>query len=392
MSTDADAVVSAIGRRYLRLQLTAEIGPIRLRKLIDRFGGLEAVLDASRAELERVERIGPRIAEAIVTSRNADAVEREVERATASGLRIACLEDPDYPRSLLNITDPPICLYVRGRLEPADGVAVAIVGTRRCSHYGREQAIRFGELLGRTGFTVVSGLARGIDGHAHRGALRVGGRTIAVLGNGLASVYPREHESLADDIAGAGAVVSELPVDAAPEARNFPRRNRIIAGLSLGVLVIEAGKRSGALITARLASEYNREVFALPGQADRPEYAAGVHGLIRDGQAKLVTCLEDILDELGAVGDIMGRDAPAAPRDGADEASNGLAASLNLSPDERAVLEAVAGGAEDVEGIAELTELEPGRISTAATSLQLKGLLLRLPGNRFTCRRQGKRR
>jgi DNA processing protein len=210
---DGNAVISDVGRKHLRLQLTSDVGPIRVRKLITHFGSLDAVLSASMGELTRVDGIGERIAKSIFRARSDDTVEREIERAAACGLKVVCTEDAGYPKSLLNIPDPPICLYVRGRLEPADGVAVAIVGSRRCSHYGREQAVRFGELLGRAGFTVISGLARGIDGHAHRGALQGGGRTIAVLGNGLPSVYPPEHADLAADIANAGAVVSEIRRD-----------------------------------------------------------------------------------------------------------------------------------------------------------------------------------
>ena len=385
---NVDSVVSKIGRQYLRLQMTADIGPIRLRNLVAHFGSLDAVLSASMAELERVERVGPHVAESIFKSRHDEDVDREIEHATACGVRIVCMEDGDYPQPLLNIPDPPICLYIRGRLEPADCVAVAIVGTRRCSHYGREQAVRFGELLGRAGFTVVSGLARGVDGHAHRGALRAEGRTIAVLGNGLTSVYPSEHETLADDIARSGAVVSELPLDAAPEAKNFPGRNRILAGLSLGVVVIEAGKQSGALITARLASEYNREVFAVPGRVDQPQYTHGVHSLVRDGQAQLVTCLEDILDELGDVGEVMRRDAAGAPRDESAGAISPCSVPGNLSPDERAVFNAVAEGADDAERISVTTEMAMAPVTAALTSLQLKGLLRRMPGNRFHCRIQ----
>jgi len=385
---DAGDVISEQGRKYLRLQMAADVGPIRLRNLIEHFGSIEAVLAASRAELERVEGIGPHLSESVFRAGRDEAINGEVERAAACGLRICCTEDPDYPRPLLNISDPPICLYVRGRLEPADSVALAVVGTRRCSHYGREQALRFGELLGGAGFTVVSGLARGIDSHAHRGALSAGGRTLAVLGNGLGSVYPPEHASLAEEIARSGALLSELPVDASPEAKNFPRRNRIIVGLALGVLIVEAGKRSGALITARLAAEYNREGFAVPGRVDQPEHTAGVHGLIRDGHAKLVTCLEDILDELGDVGEIMRRAEAERPGEESAERPRGTAVSVGLSADERTVFDAVTGGVGDLEVLCESTGLAIARIATAVTSLELKGLFRRLPGNRLECRQR----
>jgi DNA processing protein len=384
--SDTATVISDVGRQYLRLHLTSDIGPIRLRNLINHFGSLDAVLSASRSQLERVEGIGSRIADSIFRSRSDDSVDEEINRALSCGVRIICAEDTEYPASLRNIPDPPICLYVRGHLQPTDCVAVAIVGTRRCSHYGREQAVRFGQALGGAGFTVVSGLARGIDGHAHRGALQASGRTIAVLGNGLPTIYPQEHESLADEVAAAGAIVSELPIETAPDAQNFPRRNRIIAGLALGVLVVEAGKRSGALITARLAAEYNREAFAVPGRVDRPELTAGVNGLIRDGQAKLVTCLDDLLDELAEVGEIMGRDLKG-PSQAAEDVSSGTSPAVpTLAPHEQAVLDAVHDGADDAEVICSTTRLDMGRITSTLTALQLKGLVRCLPGNRFVPR------
>lgn len=384
-STDADIPVSDIARQYLRLQLADGVGPIRMRNLLAHFGSVDAILSASMSALREVEGIGPHAAESILRSRTDESADRELERAAACGLRVICLEDSTYPGLLHRTPDPPICLYVRGRFEATDVVAIAIVGTRRCSHYGREQALRFGEMLGSAGFTIVSGMARGIDGHAHRGALHGGGRTIAVLGNGLGSVYPREHEALAEEIAQHGAVVSEVPIDIQPTPENFPRRNRIIAGLTLGVIVIEAGPRSGALITARLACEYNREVFAVPGRVDRPDLTAGVHGLIRDGQAKLITCLEDVLDELGDVGEIM-RTGATQPTD--SQQSEATAAPLpKLSEGEQAVLKAVTDGAQDADSIVSKTRLEMSRVMSSLTALQLKGLVTQLPGHRFVRRR-----
>ncbi len=365
----------------MRLQRVPDIGPIRARKLVSHFGSVERIFSASMAELQHVDGISPRVAEAIFRSRDEKGVDEEIAKAAECGLRILCPEDADYPKPLLHIPDPPICLYVRGTLQPADSVAVAIVGTRRCSHYGREQALRFGEMLAAAGFTVVSGLARGVDGEAHRGALRAKGRTIAVLGNGLGSIYPREHEELAEEIAASGAIVSELEVDIAPDFKNFPTRNRIIAALSLGVIVIEAGDRSGALITARLATEYNREVFALPGNVDRPAQTAGSNALIRDGQAKLITCLEDVLNELGEVGKALQPDTPLQATD-----APLFAAASNLAPHERSILEAVSKGIEEVDGICTTTRFDAGSVISALTALQLRGLIRQLPGNRFVCR------
>jgi len=374
-----DTVISDAGRLYLRLALVGEVGPVRLKRLVAHFGSLAAVFEASMTELQRVEGIGERTASGIVKSHHDEAVDGEIKRAGECGLRILCPEDADFPRSLLHTADPPMCLYVRGRLEAADAVAVAIVGTRRCSHYGSEQARRFGEVLASAGFTVVSGLARGIDSWAHRGALHAGGRTVAILGNGLGTIYPREHERLAEEIAASGAVISELPVDLVPDAKNFPRRNRIVAGMCLGVLVVEAGRTSGALITARHAIEYNREVFAVPGRIDRPELTAGVNGLIRDGGAKLVTGLDDLLDDLAQVGEIMRRDL-------ADETLNvemnvSAHRHARLQAHERSIVEAVRGGATSVESICDEANLDPGTVVAALTKLQIQGHVRRLPGD-----------
>lgn len=384
---DPALVITDLGRHYLKLQSAPELGPIRLARLLEQLGGVEAVLGASQARLEEVEGVGPKVARSVFEARNYR-LEREIETAAACGVRIRCLEDEDYPAALRHITDPPTCLYLRGTLEPTDAVAIAIVGARRCSYYGREQAQRFGELLGQAGFTVVSGLARGIDSHAHRGALKAGGRTLAVLGNGLGTVYPPEHHALAEEISHHGAVVSELPMECGPEPKNFPGRNRIVVGLTLGVLVVEAGPRSGALISARLGSEYNREVFALPGRIDQPEINSGSNRLIRDGQAKLVTCLEDILDELGAVGDTLRGVGAAASSDHAD--TSAAKQSAALSADERKVVEVLTVEPIGVDVLATRAGLDASSIAAVLTTLQLKGLVRALPGPAFALRRQTK--
>jgi len=380
-TTPSISVLSDAARWCLRLSRVPEVGPIRARNLLDHFGSAEAVFSASVSQLERVEGIGTKIARSVFRARNDDGVDAEMAKAADAGVRIICLQDDEYPTALRHIADPPTCLYVRGNVQPADAVAVGIVGTRRCSHYGHEQAVRFAELLARAGFTVVSGLARGVDGDAHRGALRGGGRTIAVLGNGLGTIYPPEHGELADEIETRGAVVSELPIDEGPDPSNFPGRNRIIAGLSLGVIVIEAGAKSGALITARLATEYNREVFALPGAIDRPQQNSGSNALIRAGEAKLVTCLEDVLDELGRVGDVM-RFSPEA----AKPADIAQIVAPSLAPHEKAIFDAVSQGVEGIEDICNQCALPSGRVSASLTLLQLRGLIRQLPGNRFVRR------
>lgn len=382
MSAADEGVISEVGAKYLSLQLAQNVGPVVLAGLIERFSTIENVMRASASELASVEGMGRSRVDGILQARDGDGVAQEVELAGARGVRILCWEDAGYPAILKHINDPPICLYVRGRLKATDAVAVAVVGARRCSHYGSEQARRFGGLLASAGFTVVSGLARGIDSCAHEAALTAGGRTLAVLGNGLGGVYPPENADLADRVAGSGALISEFPMNAGPDASHFPRRNRIIAGLTLGTLVIEAGRRSGALISARMASEYNREVFAIPGRVDASN-SAGTNSLIRQGQAKLVTNLEDILDELGDVGRIMGADAQG---ENADKAGEGGAAP-GLNEVERQVLSAMGDEESDLESICRGCGLGVGQVTGILTNLQLKGAAKRLPGNVYARRR-----
>lgn len=377
--------ISDNARQYLRLHLADAIGPVLLGRLIKRFGSIEAILAASVAELMEVEGIGERRARSVFAARDDAAVEREIEKCTAASARIICWEDPDYPPQLRHCDDPPICLYVRGTLTPEDAVAVAIVGSRKCSRYGYEQARRFGALLAGAGFTVVSGLARGVDGYAHEGALSAGGRTIAVLGSGVDVIYPPEHKDLAAKVMAGGAVISEDPLGCAPTADSFPRRNRIIAGMCLGVLVVEASKRSGALITARLAGEYNREVFAVPGRVDTPT-AQGPNELIRTGAAKLVANLEDILDELGDVGKTMGQ-APAAGDSGQGRKPGAGALEAALSASERAVLAALDHEELYIDEIVDRSGVPHPQALSCLTMLQLKGAVVALPGNRFSRRR-----
>jgi DNA processing protein len=284
---------------WLQLALTRGIGPILTRRLVEAAGSAEAACAASAATLRRIEGISSKasaIAESLREARSL--VADELKEADDLGIAIVCPDDACYPPMLRQIHDPPAVLWVRGAIEARDLHAVAIVGSRRCSLYGREQAERFGSLLAGAGVTVVSGGARGIDSSAHRGALVVGnGRTLAVLGSGVDVVYPPENATLFQQIATRGAVISEYPLGTEPLAENFPRRNRIVAGMSRGVLVIEADERSGALITARQAIEdMDRPVFAVPGRVDNP-LSAGPHQLLRDG-AVLAAKLEDVLDNL----------------------------------------------------------------------------------------------
>jgi DNA processing protein len=375
--------ISELGRAYLRWALTDGIGPLLFSRLLIQLGDPVRALGASAQTLLTVKGIGRDTAERVARSRDAAEVELEIAAAAQHDVRIICRADAEYPAGLRQIPDAPIVLYVKGELRATDAVALAVVGSRRCTIYGSEQARRFGELLAGAGFTVVSGLARGIDAFAHHGAVDCGGRSIAVMGRGLTHVYPPENAPLAEKLLERGAWISELPMKAAVRAENFPGRNRIIAGLSLGTLIIEAAQRSGALITARLASEYNREVFALPGRVQDP-MSQGTNALIRDGSAKLVMCLEDILDELGEVGRTLKagvQNAQSAPDAQSEPEAQARGLSAPLTSAEQRVYDVVGYHEILQDAVIRAAELPPGEVLAALTALELKGLIRRLPGN-----------
>ena len=398
--------ITDAGRVHLKWALTDGIGPILFSRLLIQFGDAESALGASAGQLAQIKRISRESSEQIARQRGTIEIEPEIEAATEHGVQIICRADEEYPPGLRQIADAPIVLYVKGELRPTDAVAIAVVGTRRCTIYGGEQARRFGELLAGAGFTVVSGLARGVDALAHHGAVEAGGRSIAVMGKGLPEIYPPENQALADKLLESGAWISELPMRAEVRRENFPGRNRIIAGMTLGTLVIEAPQRSGALITARLASEYNREVFAVPGRAQDPTFF-GSNDLIRRSYAKLTSCLEDILDELGEVGEKMRPtpdDVASAPRGGRNDRlqtgpTPNVAAgaspaeddpgdspgvppcpSPKLTETQRRVYEVITYEPIFQDAVLTASQLPPGEVLAAFTTLELKGLIKRLPG------------
>jgi DNA processing protein len=394
------ATCSEIAQQHLRLSMADGVGPILFDRLVAQFGSVEAALAAPTSHLQEVDRVSAKVANAIHEAARSNAWKAEVELAAKLGVRILCREDAGYPEPLRNIPDPPICLYVMGEIRREDALSIAIVGSRQASIYGLEQAQRFAELLSQTGLTVISGMARGIDQAAHMAALRAGGRTLAVLGCGLSLCYPPDSVELRDRIATCGAVISELPLQTAPSTQTFPKRNRIIAGLSLGTLVIEAARRSGALITARVASEYNREVFALPGRVDTPT-AMGTNDLISQGFAKLVSNLGDILDALGDVGESLAQYAAGKMLAGSDDSQAGgrsrvagdagsaedAGAPAPLLPQPQAVVyKALTTSPMHMEQVASASGLPIGQVSAALTLLQLKGLVRQLPGNQFARR------
>ena len=372
---DTDERLAAV-----RLHLTPGVGPRLYAAMVEHFGSARAAAEASAPALREVPGIGRETASRIQDGLAEAEPQTELDRAADVGVRILVRGEPAYPPGVGYLTAAPPVLYVKGTIEPEDAQAVTLVGTRRCSLYGSDQAERLAGGLARAGFTVVSGLARGIDSAAHRGALAAGGRTLAVLGNGLGTVYPPENARLADAVTECGALLSEFPMTTGPTAENFPRRNRILAALALGTVVIEAGPRSGALITARFANELGKDVFAVPNRVDAPG-AAGVHALLRDG-AILVESVTDILDAFPDLAVPAGA-AEADPAHGAT-----LALKANLSAEEARLLEVLDGDPTDTDALAAGTGLDAARVSGALTLLELKGLVRALPGGRFVRRRR----
>jgi DNA processing protein len=353
----------------LQLSLVPGVGPRLWQNLLAAFGSPRLILQATLTELQQVNGIGPKVASAIRMSARVDA-EREWQRCRELGVELVLRGRTGYSAELDRIPDPPALLYRRGDWQPTDDLAVAIVGSRHSTAYGRRIAEGLAAGLARAGFTIVSGLARGIDAAAHRGALQAGGRTIAVCATGLNHVYPPEHADLADEIARQGALLTESPLDQAPLPGLFPQRNRIVSGLALGVVVVEAGRKSGALHTARHALEQNRDVFAVPGPIDS-EHSLGCLDLIRDG----VTLIRDIDDVLTALGPLTKPVARAA----ADVVHQ--PAELLLTDQERTILNLIGRDATPVDELVRQAGLETNRVLTTLTMLEMRRLLRRLPGN-----------
>jgi DNA processing protein len=344
------------------------------RALLEHFGEPERILAARPNELRQVAGIGPKLAEAITAADTLDGAERQLALCRELGVDLLVEGTEAYPARLAEIFDPPPLLYARGRFEPRDELAVAIVGARRCTHYGRRMTERLAGGLARAGLTIVSGLARGLDAIAHRAALDAGGRTIAVLATGLANVYPPEHAGLADEIAKRGVVASESPLHQAAVPGLFPQRNRLVSGLSLGVIVVEASRSSGALHTARHAMEQGRSVLAVPGPIDSLA-SEGCHDLIRDGVI-LCRSADDVLEALGPLPQPVTTDGNAdTPRQEVRDPRE-----LTLTDQERMVLNLVDSDPRHVDEVLRGSALEPSRILATLTVLEMKRLVRRLPG------------
>jgi DNA processing protein len=340
---------------WLAISGVPHIGPVRIERLLSKFGSLASAWSAPREELRAI--LDPRsLAELLAARTRVDPAE-ELDRIARLGIRAIHPGHPSYPKLLAEISGRPSILYVRGEILPVDDASVAIVGTRRATPYGRQAAERVAGELARAGVTVVSGLARGVDAAAHRAALSAGGRTIAVLGSGPDVIYPSEHGWLAEQILESGAVISEFAPGASPDAQNFPARNRIISGMTLGTLVVEAPLRSGALITATFAADQGREVFVIPGSIFA-QSSEGTNALMRDG-ARIVRSAADLLEDLGL-------------RVGADAASQSR---LPLEEDERRLYDALGKEARHIDEVAEEAGLTAGAASALLLTMELKGLI-----------------
>ena len=360
---------------WLALTLVPGIGARTFHRLIQRFGSPDRVFTARRSHLEQVPGLKKGSIDAIGSRALIETAEKEMLRLRSLGIRMIQWGTEEYPPFLSNIADPPPLFYVKGKLLQEDERSVAVVGSRQASAYGLNVCKKLCRELAWQGWTVVSGMARGIDSAAHLGALKGGGRTLAVLGSGLDVVYPAENRKLSQQIAASGAIISEFPLGTPPEPGNFPVRNRIISGLSLGVVVVEAAAKSGSLITARMALEQGRQVFAVPGPIDRPG-VEGTHRLIKEG-AKLVERAEDVIEEL----------LPMVAARSPVEAVVRKGSQTNLHPElserEKQLWELLGMDPVHIDAIARQLEFSVSHTAELLLRLELRGLVKQLPGTFF---------
>ncbi|MCG9132504.1 DNA-processing protein DprA [Candidatus Poribacteria bacterium] len=392
----------------IHLNMIQGVGLKTVQVLRDIFGSAERGLQATSEELEKIEQLSPTMRDLLSRKPVQYPIERELELIQEYGCQVITLYDDAYPPRLKEIDTPPLVLYIRGKLTSEDSLSISLVGSRDAKDYGRKVSYRLSYQLAQRGLTVVSGLAKGIDTSAHRGALEAGGRTIAVMGSGLSFIYPATNRDLAEKITASGTLISEFPMGVEPKPRNFPRRNRIISGLTLGTVVVEASNRSGALITARLAGEQGREVFAVPGEIFS-ELSTGTHKLINNG-AKLINTVDDLLNELPpyVLNQLQSQSPTALVPDIAIESPQKLQVEKShaqsetnqppveipqpvqitsppdLTPDERKIFDAIAVPSSHIDTIVRTTQLPIGQVSSVLLMLELKGIVQQLPGKQFT--------
>ena len=358
-------------RYWVAFNLVPQIGPAKVQRLRDRFGDLKTAWQASHFELATAG-LDKRAYDSLLETREKIDLDAELEKIARANVRVLTLDDSAYPRLLKNIPNPPYVLYVKGEIISDDDWAIAVVGTRRASAYGKEVTRRIVTDLARNHMTIVSGLARGIDGEAHRAALEAKGRTLAVLGCGVDVIYPAEHQSLAQQVAEHGALISEYPLGTKPDARNFPSRNRIISGLSLGTLIVEGDESTGARITIEDALEQGRETFAVPGNIYNRE-ARGTNKMIQRGEVKLITCAMDILEELNL---------------SMVEQQQQVQLALPENENEAALLKHLSAEPTHIDDLGRQTEMPIATVSSTLTMMELKGLVRQVGGMKYVIARE----
>ena len=397
-------------KSLVHLSIIPGVGYQTIQRLLVAFGSAQRALDATLEELTQVEGLSPNVGQRLVRGKSRVSVDQELELIEAHNCHLVAINDSAYPMLLKEIADPPPLLYVRGELGQPDAPSITVVGTRSPTNYGKTISRQLSQQLAENGVTVISGFARGIDTCAHQGALQANGRTIAVLGNGLSQIYPDENKDLADEIVKSGALISEFSMSVPPFPKNFPRRNRLVSGMSSGTVVVEASVRSGSLITARHAAEQGREVFAVPGQIFSNQ-SRGSHQLINQG-AKLINAIDDIweafpdrrltptltsslaqlpLDSSAAsrgransnlFAEVLARDTSIGSM-GMPAVKPTIQSTPDLSADERAVLEAIDVPCSHIDQIARTASLPMNKVSSTLVMLELKGIVQQMPGKQF---------
>ena len=394
-------MLAAETKSLIHLNLIPGIGNHTIRRLLAAFGSAEKSVTATSEELAQIDGLTPDVRRQLIEGRSRAPLAQELELIERHQCHIVTINNSSYPPLLKQIDDPPVLLYIIGDFPPQDAPSIAIVGSRSPTEYGKTTSQQLSYQLAERGVTIVSGFARGIDTCAHRSALEAGGRTIAVLGCGLSIIYPEANRALAAEIIESGALISEFPMTMPPRGKNFPRRNRVISGLTLGTLVVEASDRSGSLITARHAAEQGREVFAVPGQIFSG-VSRGTHSLINQG-ATLINSVDDLLDALPQdYTQVLEGESPEAARQPSSSKRSDKAArpqsvekrstptpqpkakvELNLTPDEQVVLAAMAADSVHIDEITRITQLPIGKVSSLLVMLELKGIVQQLPGKQF---------